>query len=567
LKALIRIWRLLPKTRKAIVISLGTFKLLLNLFDLALLMTISSLTVLAARFDTGGSFLQSLVLQSAEALLSTFGIAGAIKMLALLVLLRLCGHILLGWANSRFLANTETYLSRKLIAQSLRTDSTGDERIESSSKHQNKILNSVTAIVKGYGASMSLVADGFFLIFMLITVFLIDWAMATGFLVSATALILGTYFLITLRVKKASKVSILATGNFLQAFRDMAMLRNEINLHNKEESWLERTLRPRSRSAAATQHALFLNNLPRFVLESGLYLGLLGALALTVGAAGTGTEFNAGTLTTFGLIGFRFVTAVTPFSSFLNQLAEVSGKGEAALGELERIQASRFIGLPNEGDGHDLVISRPVGVYFREVNFRYRENQDVLRNFSMEIDPGQVVAIVGPSGSGKSTILNLICERLLPSSGQTGFQVDGEDVSRAAFRTSLVPQFPHVFDGTVGENVVMGNLEPSDVPAALEALRLAGLGNWATAEALGARIDSEVEKASGGQVQRLALARSLFWMRSLLLLDEPTRSLDPESSDLVMDRVFSLRGSVTVVVVTHDPTHHERFDKVFNTLQ
>jgi lipoprotein-releasing system ATP-binding protein len=203
-----------------------------------------------------------------------------------------------------------------------------------------------------------------------------------------------------------------------------------------------------------------------------------------------------------------------------------------------------------------------VGVRARGLTKTYRDGLrrvEVLRGVDLEVDPGELVAVVGPSGSGKSTLLHLLGTLDRPDAGTV--EIAGQDVARlagarlAAFRNrtiGFVFQFHQLLpDFTALENVMLPG-------------RIAGLNARAVARharalltevGLADRLDHFPSQLSGGERQRVALCRALALEPPLLLADEPTGNLDPASGEQVFDLLLELqsRRRTTAVVVTHNP--------------
>lgn len=194
----------------------------------------------------------------------------------------------------------------------------------------------------------------------------------------------------------------------------------------------------------------------------------------------------------------------------------------------------------------------------RADELRYEvDGERILDGVSLDVASGETVAIVGPSGAGKSSLLRL-CNRLDEPTGGTVY-LDGTDYrtlppERLRKRVGLVPQAPALRDGTVRDNVTIGprlrgeSVSEERLTAVLDAV---GLGGYA---------DRDAGDLSGGEAQRVAIARTVINEPAVLLLDEPTASLDSEAEAEVERLLADLlaSGERTVVLVTHDGRQAER---------
>lgn len=199
-------------------------------------------------------------------------------------------------------------------------------------------------------------------------------------------------------------------------------------------------------------------------------------------------------------------------------------------------------------------------VQFRDVHFAYPARPDfkVLSGLSMDIKPGQFCALVGPSGAGKSTIISLVERLYTPSSGS--ILVNGGDVTRArdvAFREdiALVPQESVLFEGTVRFNIGLGARPGQEASQAdiEEACKLANIHDviMALPEGYDTLCGPNGSQFSGGQRQRLSIARALVRKPGLLILDEPTSALDAESEKLLQEGLEKAARGVTVIAIAH----------------
>lgn len=212
-------------------------------------------------------------------------------------------------------------------------------------------------------------------------------------------------------------------------------------------------------------------------------------------------------------------------------------------------------------------------VQFRDVHFSYpaRPDAEVLHGLTLDIKPGQFCALVGLSGAGKSTIISLVERLYRPQSGS--IIIDGVDITKTrdvSFRddVALVPQDNVLFEGSVAFNVGLG-ARPDGREASLaeiqEACKLANIHDVVMALSDGYDTPCGLSggQFSGGQKQRLAIARALVRKPRLLILDEPTSALDAESERLLQDGLEKASTGVTVIAVAHRLQTIRKADCIF----
>jgi ATP-binding cassette subfamily B protein len=206
------------------------------------------------------------------------------------------------------------------------------------------------------------------------------------------------------------------------------------------------------------------------------------------------------------------------------------------------------------------------GFALRDVAFAY-DDIPVLRGVDLEAMPGEWVAVVGPNGAGKSTIASLVIGLYRPARGQLladGIPYEELDMAALRARIGVVSQDPILFPGTVAENISYGqpSVDEARVRDALELASTAG-GIESLAAGYETQIGDEGDLLSGGQRQSLALARALLRRPTLLLLDEPTSSLDRTAAPALLDTLRGLPWSPTLLLISHDSAVARAADRVY----
>ncbi|MFT4102596.1 MAG: lipid A export permease/ATP-binding protein MsbA [Burkholderiaceae bacterium] len=262
-----------------------------------------------------------------------------------------------------------------------------------------------------------------------------------------------------------------------------------------------------------------------------------------------------------------FITAMLMLLAPLKHLADINGPLQRGLAAAEGI--FDIIDKPAEPDAGTRTLTRAQGaVRFENVSFRYPgAEQDALSNLSLDIRPGEVVALVGGSGGGKTTLVNLLPRFVAPTSGRILLDdIPIEELTLASLRDqlALVSQDIVLFNDTVRANVAFG---VDRVPADDEiwrALRLAALDEVVRAlpEGLDAPVGERGNRFSGGQRQRLAIARALLKDAPVLLLDEATSALDTETEREVQTALEHSMTGRTTLVIAHRLSTIERADRI-----
>jgi len=207
-------------------------------------------------------------------------------------------------------------------------------------------------------------------------------------------------------------------------------------------------------------------------------------------------------------------------------------------------------------------------VRFEEVHFSYDEEPGLptIRNFTLDVKPGEIVALVGPSGAGKTTIINLLTRFYEVSSGRVLIdEYDIRDVRLKSLRSlfGIVLQENRLFSGTIEENIRYGNPEAT-MAQIVEAARHANAYEFITQmpDGFASIVGEGGVSLSGGQRQRIAIARAILKNPKVLILDEATSALDNESEALIQDSLEYLMRGKTVFIIAHRLSTIQKADKI-----
>ncbi len=299
-----------------------------------------------------------------------------------------------------------------------------------------------------------------------------------------------------------------------------------------------------------------------FMTSSSTFL--LGVATTSVMGFG-GYKIIQGSLTVGEFVEFTvllglMIAPIVQMSSVGSQLTE-------ALAGLDRTEELMNLEEESDEENRNIILDDVVGkMSFSDVSFSYEEDKQVLHNISFDVEPGQVIALVGSSGSGKSTIAGLAASFLNPDSGK--ITVDGHDLSKVnlnSFRQHLgvVLQDDFLFEGTIRENILFPRPDASEEKL-LEAVKAAYVDEFTDRfeKGLDTLIGERGVKLSGGQRQRIAIARAILADPKILVLDEATSSLDTESEALIQKSLGELTKGRTTFVIAHRLSTIRKADQI-----
>lgn len=420
----------------------------------------------------------------------------------------------------------------------------------------NVLLNSVNTLF-AEAVLFIVVAIGFFYVDPVVTLAAI---VIFGLIAFVVQFFIGTL------MSKAENSKYESSLRVATAISDLLAVFRELSVTGKKEKYIDDIYRARIETANSQAKTFYLSGMPRYIIEAALLVGL--ALFFLSQLLSGDISSSAGKVGIFLAGGFRLTAALLPLQSSLLVIKSAIPGARIAHDILSGVSFSANVDKAGvQKQNSNIPPTNPIGVIFEDVTFSYPGSASpTLVDLNFTIEPGSQTALMGPSGSGKSTIADILCLLLSPTSGRvlrfTGvYRIETE----VGGGVSYVPQKPGMVSGTILDNVALGIEEENvDRDAVLAALESAHLG--ALIRDLPQGIDTNLGKLkdslSGGQMQRLGLARAMYSKPSLLVMDEATSALDAESEAEIQRTLDEMRGKVTVVVIAHRLNTIQHADKV-----
>jgi len=346
------------------------------------------------------------------------------------------------------------------------------------------------------------------------------------------------------------------SGHFLDALQGLGTLK-AFNASRREAALVERLSEDYRKSTMAVLRVAFL---------SSLALEFLATVSIALVAVLIGFRLMWGDLSFQS--GFLVLLLAPEFYLPLRNLGTHYHARMDAIGAAERMVEILEQPLPPaSAERHTMTPARSVSVVLRDVTARYDpDGPAALDGLSLDLRPGRTVALVGPSGAGKSTVINLLLGFLAPASGQ--ILVNGEPLSALEpgswlAHAAWVPQRPHVFHASVRDNIRLARPDADDATVA-RAARLAEAHEFIAALPRG--YDTLVGEGgrvlSGGQAQRLALARAFLKDAPLVLMDEASASLDAETEHRLGRAIERLAAERSMLMIAHRLATVRRADRI-----
>lgn len=547
------VFRIIPAKQKATLLAGMGLRTLTNFFDLFALAGVGLLAIVVSKIstDTGVTPIIQVPLIGAVAVdekttvLVAFGIAS-------LFLMKSVSSILLNSWIGKTIAKIEGQAAKDVLLKTF-IGKDLNSKISSISELQNLLTTSLGALFSNLLTSVVTLVAEISLLVILIAGFIIVSPIATaGMIIYLGLVILGLNFFVAHRIKKESAVGYLALEQTLKRTRDMFVINKEAHLDGNTDEWINRISSSKLNASLSMVRGLNLNGVPRYVIETSLIFGIFVFMAVVLLFGSLASQ--AIVIGIFLTGGLRLVAAMLPLQAAMNSFRHSTVAGRQAF---EILSQPKDVSADNRNYKLKDFNSDQLIVTVEKLKYSHTENEPLFENVSFEIQKGIKFAIVGPSGSGKTTLFDLLMGFITPKNGSIEILGLSPEmiISKFPGLIGYVPQKPMLISGTLKENITLSfsaEAQPSDKELR-EAIQIAGLTNVVAnmPDGLETIIEPDSAALSGGEIQRLGLARAVLGKPKLLFLDEATSALDAKTENNLNISLNKLKGEVTVVVIAH----------------
>ena len=338
----------------------------------------------------------------------------------------------------------------------------------------------------------------------------------------------------------------------------------DIMIYHKENFYRKRfTTNEHESARVATLYGTF-QQLPRLMFEF-IIVFFLVSLVFYLKIEGSTNEEILEIVAVYGVASIRFIPGASRIIGSLQQLKF----GLPALNVIldENILHNKYYDNLVEERAKNISYKFKNSINFKNINFSYENKKEeiIFENLNLTINKKEIIGIFGPSGSGKSTFADLLSGLLIPSSGS--IFLDDKNITNNLYALSAifayVPQAVYLFNDSIKNNIVLGEI--ADEERLEKAIQLAQLSTFIkkTINGVETIVGERGTMLSGGQIQRIGIARAIYHESDILIFDESTNALDLKSENNIIEEIKELKNSKTIIVISHKLSTLNICDKVY----
>lgn len=555
------IFNLLDSRSRKLVIFFGFLRVGIGLLDLVGVLLVGLiLAKLASGFSSTGANSQLGTL-SGVSVIRNMSIVEIALIAAVAFIVKAIGTAVIAKTTYKTLALAESKIAIQAFKYSLLNMSLIAKKYSKSDLNY-LMTTSSGAIVEILSGIIIVISETALLISILITFLTVDYRVTLFIVIYFTFIAITLNYFMGNRLRKYALINTHASLATTSILFDSLTAYREIKSLRREEYFLNRFSRAKTDFSYAGGQSSFLGGVPRYVVESALMIGTLALVGLAYNANDVvGSAQSIGIFITGGL---KITASMLPLQSSFVAYKTL------------RVRANLLIDFMKSVPTQELKISKnsistvsgPVGVTTNDLEYFYSgATQYALSEINLHIEPGQMIALIGPSGSGKSTLADLLLNIEKPTEGTIHYYNEkGESVLVEDFNIGYVAQNPGIISGSIKDNIALG-LSDNEIDKAIlsQSIEDAHLSELVSEleEGIDTDLGKQSDSLSGGQLQRIGLARALYAKPNLLVLDEATSALDAESESAVTQSLNRLKGTCTIVVIAHRLSTVQNADVVY----
>lgn len=420
-------------------------------------------------------------------------------------------------------------------------------------------------IIRILGAALANIVDASLLILMFLTLFYVSPILAVSSVLffAILGIVLNRYLNERAQIAGArnTKMHIQSTSEILGILKS----HREIHVWGRGSHVADSIGDSRSSLADVASEVAFMPNVSKFVIEIAIVISifLLGVSQFLLSDA----PHAVATLGVFLAAGMRIGPSVLRVQQGILQIRSAVGQAEPTFELAKQLKAQGSVSAKDSNPIHSHS-DFAEDVKLNDIDYAYPDSTfSTLNHINLKINFGDTVAIVGPSGSGKSTLVDLILGLLKPTSGEVliGSDKPGEVIKVWPGVISYVPQTVNIINGSIKDNILFTlSNEPIFQSRLAQVIERASLTSWISTLPDGVEtvIGESGIGLSGGQAQRIGIARALITDPKILILDESTSALDSQTESEIIRELMKLKGRVTVIIIAHRLTTVAHSDTV-----